>query len=347
MPGRSTAAPPRGRIALALLAVWVLWGSTFLGIRVVVQAVPPLLAAGVRFTLAGALLLAVLTWRWHVRGEPGPWVRMRGRTRRTALLGVLHFLCSNGLVSIASERLPSAAAGTYFATVPLWVLAVGAVSGRRGTRADLYAALLGLVGVATLLGFEPGALLPSLLVLLAALTWAVAGRLAAPPPAGGGADPAPAPGAALTSAVQMLTGGLALLVASAAAGEWPRLRPQALGAAVWLAEAHLVLLGSLVGFLAYTWLTARVDQRLTSTYSYVNPLVAVGLGVAVLGERIGPATVAGTAFLTVAVGWTVLGSARRTRAAAPAPAAPQPTPPVPSPSLPQRLPPLPLPVRSP
>ncbi|MEU3495169.1 EamA family transporter [Kitasatospora cineracea] len=336
----TAAAPGRARIALALLAVWVLWGSTFLGIRVVVRTVPPLLAAGVRFTLAGSLLLAVLAWRWRRRGEPGPRARMRGRLGRSALLGVLYFLGSNGLVSIASERLPSAAAGTYFATVPLWVLAVGALTGGRVTRADLGATLLGLVGVATLLGFEPGALLPSLLVLLAALLWAVGGRLAVPAPR---RDAAPDPGAALTSAVQMTSGGLALLAASAAGGEWPRLHPADLGAAVWLAEAHLVLLGSLVGFLAYTWLTARVDQRLTSTYSYVNPLVAVVLGVLVLGERIGAATVAGTAFLTVAVGWTVLGAARRDRAAA-APAAP----PLPSvPPVPQLRPALPVPVRSP
>lgn len=288
----------RGRVVAALLAVWVLWGSTFLGIRVVVQSVPPLLAAGVRFALAGVLLLIGLCWWWRRRSLPGPRARLRGRTGRLALLGLLHFLCANGLVSVASEDLASGAAGTYFATVPIWVLLL---RGRPGL-GDLGAAALGLVGVGVLLGFETGPLAPSLLVLLAALLWAVAGRIAARPDGGSG----PAPGAALSSAVQMICGGAGLLTASAIGGEWSRLRPAALAEpAVWLAQAHLVFLGSLVGFLAYVWLVGRVDQRLASTYSYVNPMVAVALGALVLSEELTLATLAGTVCLTAAVAWTV------------------------------------------
>ena len=175
---------------------------------------------------------------------------------------------------------------------------------------------IGLTGVALLLGFQPGALLPSLLVLAAALTWAVAGRIAAA--SARRDDSGTAPGAALSSAVQMLSGGLALLVVSGLAGEWGRLDVTHLDATVWLAQLHLVLLGSLVGFLAYTWLVTRVDQRLASTYSYVNPLVAVALGALVLGEHLTWATVAGTACLVAAVAWTVQSAARpAARAAAP------------------------------
>ncbi|MGC4851430.1 EamA family transporter [Micromonospora sp. DT15] len=295
----------RWRIAAALLAVWLLWGSTFLGIRVVVQEVPPLFAAGVRFSVAGALLLGGLCWHWRRRGQPGLAVRLRGHTGRLTLLGLMHFLGANGLVSVASEDLPSAAAGTYFATVPIWVLVMG---GRPRGR-DLGAATVGLAGVAILLGFQPGPLLPSLLVLAAALTWAVAGRIAAAS-AGRGTPGDLVPGAALSSAVQMLGGGLALLVVSGFAGEWGRLDVGHLHPTVWLAQLHLVLLGSLVGFLAYTWLVTRVDQRLASTYSYVNPLVAVALGALVLGEDLTSATVVGTACLVAAVAWTVRSAAR-------------------------------------
>jgi drug/metabolite transporter (DMT)-like permease len=302
-PARMLAVAARGQIVAALLAVWLLWGSTFLGIRVVVQQVPPLLAAGVRFFAAGALLLAGLCWYWRRRGAPGPRARLRGRAGRLALLGLMHFLGANGLVSIASQDLPSAAVGTYFASVPIWVLVI---SGRPKGR-DLAAAVVGLAGVALLLGFQPGALSPSLSVLAAALMWAVAGRIAAL--SAGRRDSGTEPGAALSSAVQMLIGGLALLVVSGLAGEWGRFDAGRLTVDVWLAQLHLVLLGSLVGFLAYTWLVTRVDQRLASTYSYVNPLVAVALGALVLGEELTWATAAGTACLVVAVAATVQSAA--------------------------------------
>ncbi|KQV15490.1 MULTISPECIES: EamA family transporter [unclassified Kitasatospora] len=310
-----TSSHRRFQVIAALLAVWVLWGSTFLGIRVMVGAAPPLFAAGVRFTAAGAILLTAVAWaarrrnkygvrKQHgVRNEHGVRERLRGRAGRFALLGVLHFLCANGLVSVAEQRLPSAAAGVCFATVPLWTLVLRAATGGRPTTADLAVVACGLGGVALLLGFQPGPLLPSLQVLGAAAVWALAGHLAARPDRSAG----PPAGPALSSAVQMVSGGLALLAASAVGGEWARIRPEALtSVSFWLAGAHLVLLGSLVGFWAYIWLVTKVDQRLAGTYAYVNPVVAVLLGWLLLDEHLPTGALLGTALVTAAVAWTVL-----------------------------------------
>ena len=303
-------APRRFQGAAALLAVWVLWGSTYLGIRVVVRAAPALLTAGVRFTLAGTVLLAAVAWGSRGRGGVGP--RLRGRTGRFAVLGVLHFLVANGLVSIAEQHLASAAAGVCFATVPLWLLVVRWLTGRRPAAGDLLVVVAGLAGVALLLGLQRGPLLPSLQVLAAAAVWAVAGHLAGRPDR----STAPPAGTALSAAVQMIAGGLALLAVSAGRGEWARVRPDTFGPTFWLAGGHLVLLGSLVGFWAYTWLVARVDQRLAGTYAYVNPAVAVLLGWLLLGEHLTRGALAGTALVTGAVAWTVLSRSRtRTRPA--------------------------------
>ncbi|GAA0679617.1 drug/metabolite exporter YedA [Kitasatospora atroaurantiaca] len=306
-----TSASRRLQVTAALLAVWVLWGSTFLGIRVMVQAAPALFAAGVRFTAAGAILLAAVAW--SSRHRTGVRQRLRGRTGRLALLGVLHFLAANGLVSVAEQHLASAAAGVCFATVPLWMLVVRSLTGQRPAVTDLAVAVGGLAGVALLLGVQRGPLLPSLQVLAAAAVWAVAGHLAGRPDRAAG----PPPGPALSAAVQMIAGGLALLAVSAVTGEWARLRPESFTPTFWLAGAHLVFLGSLVGFWAYTWLVTRVDQRLASTYAYVNPAVAVLLGWLLLGERLAPGALIGTALITAAVAWTVLSQpgARRPRTA--------------------------------
>ncbi|GAA1141352.1 drug/metabolite transporter (DMT)-like permease [Kitasatospora gansuensis] len=323
-----TSSHRRFQVIAALLAVWVLWGSTFLGIRVMVGAAPPLFAAGVRFTAAGAILLTAVAWAARRRNRhstpdghgPGVRERLRGRAGRFALLGVLHFLCANGLVSVAEQRLPSAAAGVCFATVPLWTLLLRAVTGGRPTAADLAVVACGLGGVALLLGFQAGPLLPSLQVLAAAAVWALAGHLAARPDRAAG----PPAGPALSSAVQMVSGGLALLTASAVGGEWSRIRPEALtSVSFWLAGAHLVLLGSLVGFWAYIWLVTKVDQRLAGTYAYVNPVVAVLLGWLLLGERLPTGALLGTALVTAAVAWTVLSQgARRDRPAKSSPPIP-------------------------
>ncbi|MCZ3387504.1 MAG: EamA family transporter [Actinomycetia bacterium] len=299
-------------VALALATVWLLWGSTFLGIRVVVQSAPALLSAGVRFLVAGALLLVALRiWR---RIGPAEGVRcaLRGRVAWLVVLGLLHFTVANGLVSLAVRDLPSSTAGVLFSTVPLWSLvATTAIRGSLPSRADVLATLTGILGVVVLLGFTTAGLLPSVLVLVAAGTWAAATLLA-------GHDPRASPpsrlpvGAALASSVQMIGGGIGLIIASGVAGEWVSLDPTSIGWSAWLAQGYLIVFGSLLGFVAYTWLVVSgVDPRLTSTFSYVSPLVAVALGALILAEPVGPRTLIGTALVVAAVAWTVLAALLR------------------------------------
>jgi drug/metabolite transporter (DMT)-like permease len=306
--------PSRWQVATALLAVWILWGSTFLGIRVVVAAVPPLLAAGLRFTVAGAVLLALVARPSSAR--PPLRQRLAGHLPQLVLLGILHFLVANGLVSIAERKLPSAAAGAYFATVPLWVLAIRVLTGRRTNWRDLLAAGLGVVGVGLLLGVRTGDLLSSLEVLVAAAVWAYAGYLAGRPVRDPRARSGSRPDTATAAAVQMLAGGMTLLLASGVTGEWAQVRVDGVSGIVWLAGAYLVVFGSLVGFGAYLWLVSRVDQRLASTYAYVNPLVAVLLGTSLLDERLVPGALAGIVLIVVAVAVTVLDTSRTTVPAA-------------------------------
>lgn len=299
-------------VALALATVWLLWGSTFLGIRVVVQSAPALLSAGVRFLSAGALLLGALC-AWRRFGPPESFRdALRGRVAWLGLLGLLHFTVANGLVSLALRDLPSSTAAVLFSTVPLWsLLATAATQSALPSRADILATLTGLLGVGVLLGFTAAGLLPSALVLAAAGTWAAATLLARRDPRAG--DPSSRPvGAALASSIQMIGGGVGLIITSGVAGEWAGLAPASIGWSAWLAQGYLILFGSLFGFLAYTWLVVSgVDARLTSTFSYVSPVVAVALGALILSEPVGLDTLVGTALIAAAVAWTVLAAVLR------------------------------------
>ncbi|WP_181690337.1 EamA family transporter [Streptomyces sp. NBRC 110611] len=298
----------RGQVYAALLAVWLLWGSTFLSIRVLVGQVPPLLAAGGRFTVAGAVLFLAVGLKSMRSEGPGVREQLRGRIPRLVLLGVLHFVVANGMVSLAEQRLESGTTGVLFATVPLWLIGVRALSGHRPRAVELCAGAVGLGGVALLLGFRTGPLGPSLMVLAAACAWAVAGFLAERPERR--PNPAPPAGAALASAVQMLSGGVVLLLCSLVSGEWAELDPDRVRPTAWLAGIHLILFGSLVGFWAYTWLVTRIDARLAATYAYVQPVITMFLGWLLLGEHLTGAGLGGTALIIVAVAWMVLTRSR-------------------------------------
>ncbi|ARF54332.1 EamA family transporter [Streptomyces gilvosporeus] len=306
--GAAPSTPARGQVYAALLAVWLLWGSTFLSIRVLVGQVPPLLAAGCRFTVAGGILFLAVGVKCARSAGPGVREQLRGRVPRLALLGVLHFLVANGMVSLAEQHLESGTTGVLFATVPLWLIGVRALAGNRPRAVELCAGALGLGGVALLLGFRTGPLGPSLMVLAAAGAWAAAGFLAERPEKR--PDAAPPAGAGLASAVQMLSGGLALLLCSLLSGEWAQLDVNRVRPTAWLAGIHLILFGSLVGFWAYTWLVTRIDARLAATYAYVQPVITMLLGWLLLDERLTAAALGGTALIIVAVAWMVLTRSR-------------------------------------
>jgi drug/metabolite transporter (DMT)-like permease len=297
IPGHTIASLPpreRGRVLLALAAVFLCWGSTYLAIRVVVQSFPPLLMAGCRHLLAGLVMIAFLLAR--KQGFPG--MRQWGAG---ALVGTLLLLGGNGGVVLAEQWVSSGLASLLVATVPLWMLLFSRLAGHRSSGREWAGMAIGLAGVALLTREGDFAAGPSgaagfLLLLAGALSWAFGSIWSARLPV--------APGF-MGAATQMLGGGAAMLAAGFVAGEsWPSRFPLP-AVAGWL---YLVVFGSLVGFTAYLYLLARVRPSLTSSYAYVNPLIAVLLGMAVLGERLSPTGVAAMAVILAGVALTLVPS---------------------------------------
>ena len=284
--------PPAWKTWTALGLVYVVWGSTYLAIAYVVDTLPALLSASVRFAVAGLLLAAYLRLR-------------RGRaafraTRREALgalgVGALLLLGGNGLVTLAEERdVPSGLTALLVAAVPLWVVLLRSASGDRPAARTLLGVALGFAGVAVLLlpGARPAgvALLPALLVVASSILWSIgsftATRIALP------AD------ALLTTTLQMVGGTVALGLAGAVRGE--RFDVDAVSGQSVAALAYLVVFGSLVAFTAYSWLLGVAPVSQVATYAYVNPVVAVLLGVLVAGEAVETVTLVGGAITVLAV----------------------------------------------
>ena len=281
---------------LALGTVYVVWGSTYLAIAIAVETLPPLLYSGVRFTLAGLLLAAWLAFR---RVD----LRIsRSQLGGAAAVGMLMLAGGNGLVSIAERTVPSGVAALIVASIPLWIVVYRMFAGER-VRRDLFAGvLLGLVGVAILVvpGGLNGTIDPfgALLLFGATLSWALgtflSPRLSTPR------------NALVSTAYQMLAGGLVLIVASLPKGELAQLDPSAFSTRSLLAFAYLVVFGSLVAYTAYTWLLQNTTVSLVSTYAFVNPVVAVFLGALILGELITPTIVIGAAVIVLAVAFIIL-----------------------------------------
>lgn len=255
----------------AFLAVYLIWGSTYLAIRIGVESWPPLLMAGIRFLLAGGLMFGWLRWRGVAAPTWAQW-------KLAGILGVLLLACGNGAVTVAEHLgVASGVAALAIATEPLFFLLFGLFWGLRTTRLELAGILLGLLGIVLLnLGSNLQASpLGAVLVLFASLTWAFGSMWS---------KHLPLPSGPMTSATQMLTGGGVLLLASLLSGErlqhWPTL-------AGWAALAYLVVFGSIIAFSAYLYLLNTVRPAAASSYAYVNPPVAVLLGIVFAGEQIG------------------------------------------------------------
>jgi drug/metabolite transporter (DMT)-like permease len=278
------------RVAGNLLIVYVGWGSTYLAIRVMVRTIPPLLGAGVRFLVAGLILLAVVRVKF---GRAA--FRLDARSlAAAALIGILLPAGGNGLVSVAERGgVPSGLAALLVALVPVWVVVAVAATGQRPTLRGLAGVMLGFGGVALLFlpGGSPGhvPLAPMLVVVLAALSWAV-GSVAS------GRLPMPANTWAATG-LEMVAGGLVMVVAGAATGE----RVGAVSAQSLAAVGYLIVAGSLVTYSAYVWLLRSAPIGLVSTYAFVNPLVAVALGALFLSERVTPEVGLAAALIVAAV----------------------------------------------
>jgi drug/metabolite transporter (DMT)-like permease len=271
--------PLTAGVVVALLAVYLIWGSTYLAIRVVVtHAIPPLLGMGVRFLAAGLLLTAVLCLRSGARS-----LRLTAAQLRTAgVVGVLLLFGGNGFVAVAEQVLPSGLAALLVSTTPLWLVVLGLLVGERARRASAAGTLIGFAGTAVLA--QPGShggggtWWGTPLILLATACWASGSlysrRQASP------ADPF------VASAYQMLIGGAVLTLAGLGTGEAAQFDVASVPAAGWWALLYLVVVGSLVAYTAYFWLLGNAPLQLVSTYAYVNPVVAVALGWALLGEHV-------------------------------------------------------------
>ncbi|PYC78593.1 EamA family transporter [Streptomyces tateyamensis] len=301
--GSVTAARISGPVWAALAMLYVVWGSTYLGIRVVVETMPALFSGAVRFLAAGALLLGLLAVK-----EGSAALRVTGRQLASAgLVGLLLLVGGNGMVVIAEGRVPSGLTALLVAAVPLYVVVLRAAFGDRPGWTALAGVLLGLAGLAVLA--VPGSsgsvkLGGVLLVLAAAVSWSVGSFLS---------SKLPMPGNPLVaSAYEMLIGGAGCAVVALARGEQHGLDLAAVSTRSWVALAYLVLVGSLVGFTAYAWLLQRAPLGLVSTYAYVNPVVAVFLGWLVLGEKLTGIELAGGLVVVAAV-CVVVSTERRGR----------------------------------
>lgn len=286
--------PPIWQTLLAFATVYLVWGSTFLAIRIGVHEVPPFLLAAMRFLLAGG---AMVVWMLF-RGVAVPTAR---EWRSSFLLAILIFLSNYGLVFWAETRIPSGLTAVMQAMIPAfialneivvlgtqrlsWRLSAGLTTGLAGV-AVLTSDSLGLGGT----GVDPisaGAL------LIASFSWSLGSVLTRRLPL--------PPSKTMSAGAQMLAGGVWLALASMALREPRGFDPRAVSPGAWLALLYLVVAGSIVAFTAYIWLIHHQSPTRVGTYAYVNPVVAVLLGYFAAGESLGPRTVAGTACVLVSV----------------------------------------------
>lgn len=285
---------PTWAIWSAMWVVYIIWGSTYLAIAVVVETMPPFLAAGARFLVAGAMLYA-----WAIRRGDREGDRPTARQwRSAAIIGTALLLGGNGMVQWAEQTVPSGIAALLIATVPLWMAVMaGVVLRERMTWREVLGIAVGFGGVALLVGPVGGEarfdLLGIAAILFAALSWA-GGSLYA--------RRAPLPSRPLVgTAMEMLAGGVALVIVGLAAGELGRVDLGAFSVASWIGLAYLVVFGSLAGFAAYAWLLRVARTSLVSTYAYVNPVIAVLLGWAILSEAVTARTLIAGAVIVAAV----------------------------------------------
>jgi drug/metabolite transporter (DMT)-like permease len=285
----------------ALLVVWLVWGSTYLAIRVADRSIPPFAMAATRYLTAGAVLypFAWLGSRRRQAATPRP-AGSHASSRLAqwggmAVVGTMLLAFGNGGVSYAEQTLPSGMAALLVASVPLWMaLADRVINGQWIPLRGWIALVLGLAGIAVL-ARPPGngAVLPVLVVLGASVSWGIGSVLA-------GRLPAPA-SPLVGSAMEMLTGGIVLTGLAAATGELTRIDPSHVSAQSLLGLLYLIGPGSLLALTCYVIALRRLPTAAVSTYAYVNPVVAVSLGALLLSERPTLATLLGGAVVVVSV----------------------------------------------
>ncbi len=284
---------PQARIVLAFIAVYLIWGSTYLAIRMGVETLPPFLMIGIRFIIGGLLLCG---WTW-TRGAARP---RRSHWLTAVITGLLLPAGGTGLVAWGAQTVPSGLTALLVATAPIWILLVDWLrrGGTRPSPAAMLGLLLGFGGVVLLINptaFGGAAKLDMLgagAILVATLSWAIGSiytRHAAQPDS-----------KLLATGMQMLTGGAALLIGSVLTGELRLFDPAAVSPRSWLALSYLIVAGT-VAFAAYVWLLSATTPARAATYAYVNPVVALALGCLVAGEQLTNRTLICAAIIVGAV----------------------------------------------
>ncbi|MEO6154764.1 MAG: drug/metabolite exporter YedA [Thermomonas sp.] len=286
------------RVAIALALVYVIWGSTYLGIRFALEGgFPPFLLGGMRFTLAGALMFTALRWR----SMPVP---TRAQWGNAAVMGVLLLMFGNGMVNLAEKTVPSVMAAVAVASAPLWMGVFAAIRGQRPNKLEWLGLGIGFLGVVWLnsgnsLNTAPQGLLA---LVVAPVAWAFGsiwsrGRDLPPP--------------LMAAAAQMICGGLVMCVVGLAFGERMHALPTQAGIAAFV---YLLIFGSIIGFSAYIWLLHHVRPALAGSYAYVNPAIAVALGAWLAGERFGLHELVAMGVILLGVVAITLAKARHSKA---------------------------------
>ncbi len=277
-----------------LAATWLIWGSTYLAIKFALVSFPPFYQMGSRFLIAGTLLLA---WQWF-RGRPLPTAR---EWRNAAIIGTLLLVSGMGFTAYAEQTVASGLIVAYIAIIPLIVTAMNLPFGLRPTRLELIGMVVGFAGVLMLIRGDAFMASPKGLAMIttACLSWSLGSVLSQ-------RRFKLAPGA-MGFASEMLCGSVLLLALSAMLGERPTWPPQTLAAGSWV---YLIVFGSLLAFNAYMVLLGNVSAALASSYTFVNPVIALGLGIWLGGERVSSFEWVAAAVITIGVVLLVLGRQR-------------------------------------
>src|SRR5215475_7428627 len=298
--------PAKWKILLAFAIIYIVWGSTYLAIRVGVLEMPPFLMAGLRFTVAG---IALYAWM-RITGVPSPnWREWKAAT----LLGALMFLMDYACLFWAERRVPSGIAAVILAAIPvcITVLEISFLRTQKLTLRLGMGLLVGVIGVAVLmnpsasLGEAPIDRWGAVALLVACLGWSV-GTIVSKRVVQPKSKP-------MSAAAQMLTGGVMLLVLAVIAGEFGHFHVQEISGKAWFSLFYLIVAGSIISYTAYVWLLDYESPTKVGTYAYVNPVVAVIIGSALGGEVFGRRTLLGMALILVSVVAITTMKARQTK----------------------------------
>ena len=278
------------KVWIALWTVYILWGSTYLGIELAAETIPPFFAAGTRFLIAGVLMLGIVAWR---RGT-GVLRLTRGEAVASVIVGLL-LPGANALLFVTERQVPIGLASLIIASIPLWVVLLRLAAHERPDLVSVAGLIVGFAGIALLVrpGGDSGSLAYLLLTVLGAFMWAFGSFLSPRLPVP--RDPFAA------TAYEMLAGGIVLMAIALFVYSPHEFNPAYYSARSIFGLWYLIIFGSLVGYSAYVWLLANAPIQQVATYAYVNPVIAIALGAIVLGESITWRIVGGALLVLAAV----------------------------------------------